>query len=236
MPIAKTAVPTPMAPPSAMPMTSTVTSIDVRAKRIEIPRFANPVIRPSRWARAEPGADVETGTDCDHHDATQHHGGAGHEQVGFRQQRQHHIDDEADLDRVEDRAEAHRLAERNPQQQQQDARDDRHLADGEPGQLGDAGVEHVPRCRAQVGVDQEGDADTEDGEPEDTPHDALHGSVGGNESMHRGTLTITDSACDERGECGGLAHRTGDLVLDRIRRFGSSVGRRVGELCDSPSS
>ena len=54
MPRANTAVPTPMAPPSAMPMTSTVTSIAVRANRIEMPRSAKPVIKPSRGPGPSP--------------------------------------------------------------------------------------------------------------------------------------------------------------------------------------
>ena len=46
--------PTPMAPPSAMPTTSTVSSMVVRANWIEMPRLAKPVIKPSRGPGPRP--------------------------------------------------------------------------------------------------------------------------------------------------------------------------------------
>ena len=161
----------------------------VRAKRIEMPRLGEPGHQAVTGAGAESGTDVEPGPDRDHDDAAEHHRRAGDEKLGFGQQREHDVDDEADLDRIEDRAEAHRLAERDPQHQQRNAGDDRHLADGEPGQLGHARVEHVPRRCSEIGVDQQRDADAEDGEPEHASTDALGRAIGGPESMHSGTLT-----------------------------------------------
>src|SRR5438270_2251735 len=47
-------VPTPTVPPRSQPITTTLTSSDVRTTRIECPRFASPVIRPSRGPGPRP--------------------------------------------------------------------------------------------------------------------------------------------------------------------------------------
>ena len=77
-----------------------------------------------------------------------------------------------------------RLAQRDPQQQQQQSGDDDDGAHRDAGEIADAGVEHVPRRRAEMRSQQQGDPDPEHGEPTDAAHHPLDRSIGGNESRH----------------------------------------------------
>ncbi len=105
----------------------------------------------------------------------------------------------------------------------------------------DAGVEHVPRRGAEVGVDQQGDADAEDGETDDASPDALDGSIGGHEAMHPGTLTIRPrpvamAKCRYRavGSSPEEVHTTGDLSW--LRSGNSVTPPRHTEVHDVPDS
>ncbi|MGH3202308.1 MAG: hypothetical protein ACRDOA_08630 [Streptosporangiaceae bacterium] len=102
-----------------------------------------------------------------------------------RDQGQHRVDDRADQDHVAQRAEAGSLPQRDPQQQDQRAHDDRPGPDGDPGTPGQALVQDVPRVHAEPGQQQHGIADPvqqEAGEQLDetarhAAHDAKIGSL-----------------------------------------------------------
>jgi len=69
------------------------------------------------------------------------------------------VDDRPDHDHVAQRAETGPLPQRDPQQQDQRAHDDRPGPDGDPGVPGQALVQDVPRVHAEPGQQQHGVAD-----------------------------------------------------------------------------
>ena len=86
---------------------------------------------------------------------------ARHQAIGLGQQRQHDVHHEPDHQRVQQRADAWALTQRDPQQQQRHAHDHDHDADRDVGQLAETLMEHVPRRGAQFGLQDQRDADAE---------------------------------------------------------------------------
>ena len=84
-------------------------------------------------------------------DGTNDVGEAGDQPIGGWQVTADEVDDEADLDRVEDGADAGPLVQRDPQQQQQEPGDLDDPAEREPGVARDALVEHVPGRQPEPG-------------------------------------------------------------------------------------
>ena len=70
-------------------------------------------------------------------------------------------DHQADLNRVEQGAQAHALAQRYPQQQDEHARDLDDDADGDARLALQALVEDIPRGHAQLGGEEAADAEAE---------------------------------------------------------------------------
>ena len=80
-----------------------VTALSLDRRSCEADRDASPCEAGHQSvarAGAEAGADVETRSDRDHHHAAEHHRRARHDQLGFGEQREHEVDDDADLDRA----------------------------------------------------------------------------------------------------------------------------------------
>ena len=89
---------------------------------------------------------------------------------------------EPDDDDVAERADPRLLAQRDPPQQHDDARDDDRRAEREPGVLGDAFVEHIPRSEAERGAHLQRDAHAVEDETgvelqESTGHGQHHGKA-----------------------------------------------------------
>ena len=80
---------------------------------------AEPGHEPVAGAGAEAGADVQPEPMAITTTPASIIATRGHERLGLGNERQEDVDDEADRERVQDRAEAWRLAERDPQEQQE---------------------------------------------------------------------------------------------------------------------
>ena len=76
----------------------------------------------------------------------------------------------------------------------------------DPGQLAHPGVEHIPWSGTEVAVDQQGDADTEQGEPDKTSSHAFDWTVAGDEAMPRRGVKHAVRLRTSRSRCvAGLA-------------------------------
>ena len=69
------------------------------------------------------------------------------------------------VERVDDRADAEPLAQRDPGEEHDEADEHHDSAERESGDVGEALVEHVPRREPELGVEDRRDADAEDEDP-----------------------------------------------------------------------
>ena len=160
IPSAYTTVPTPTVPPSSQPVASTVSSMPVRTTRIEWPRAARPVIRPSRGPGPRPApmyAPVAIPFRTTPPTITTIWAGEGVHRAGTTVE--HQVDHQPDHEHVADRPESRALPQRDPQQQDERADDDRPRADAEPEPAREALVKDVPRIDAEPGEQQHRVAD-----------------------------------------------------------------------------
>ena len=137
-------------------------------------------------AGAEVRADVEAGRDGEHDDAGGEQQDAHPEVEARRDEPQADVGGRADEQRVHDGAEARLLADRDPQQQHDAARDHRDEAEVEPGLLRDALGEHVPRGDAELAAHDEGDAHAVEEQPDEELHESTdeHGCGVGGTAKH----------------------------------------------------
>ena len=65
---------------------------------------------------------------------------------------------------------------------------DSDCANGYPCEFAYSGVEDVPGCSPEIGLEDQRDTEPEQGQAEDTTHQALEKPVGRDETVHPGTL------------------------------------------------
>jgi len=123
--------------------------------------------QPVARARAQPGADVAGGGHRVQPDAGRQRGYPPGQRARRGQHVQRPVDDQADDDRVADRAQARPLPQRDPGQQDQHGDPDVDPAQLHPEVAGDALVQDVPGAQAQPGPHHQGQADPEPGQPQE---------------------------------------------------------------------
>jgi hypothetical protein len=118
------------------------------------------------WARAEAGSDVQAGRKGVQRDPEDEHDGLRHQMMLDRHYRHGRVDAQADHDGVGEGTEAETLAQRQPQQQDDQAGPDRPGTDLPPERPRQALVQHVPRIDAEVGLQQQATAHPVGHEPD----------------------------------------------------------------------
>ena len=100
--------------------------------------------------RPEPGTDVQRHAERRDDDAAEQHRPPHREVVDLGEHVEHPVHDEADRERVDDRADAGALLQRDPREQHDEADEHDHQTEREAGDVGETLVEHVPRRRRRA--------------------------------------------------------------------------------------
>jgi hypothetical protein len=160
--------------------------LDQRADQAQrVPASGQAGHQPVARSRPQPGADVAGRGQRVQPDPGGQPGHPPGQCPGRGQHVQRAVDDQADHDRVADRAQARPLPERDPGQQDQPADRDGDPADLHPEMAGDALVQDIPRAQAQPGPYHQGQADPEPHQPQVQAHQARRQVIAGD---HRGPM------------------------------------------------